>query len=137
MISQLTSPVCNDPAKDRGIVVTYGEASKTATCRIGDIVHTDGFKGHNIPRSPTSSANSLGQSQATAKVCGSQIFQRVILRYLMRRHGHRVINYVDDYVGFGVLSDTRSSFDLLYDLLPKLDLTVRRSWFHLPLQLLA
>ena len=42
----------------------------------------------------------------------------------MRRHAHTVINYVDDYVGFGVPSDARRSFDLLYDLLQKLGLTV-------------
>ena len=57
---------------------------------------------------------------------GSQIFQRVsdAVRHIMRRHGHKVINYVDDYVGFGVPSDARRSFDLLYDLLQKLGLTV-------------
>ena len=40
----------------------------------------------------------------------------------MRRHG--IINYVDDYVGFGVPSDARASVDLLFDLLQKLGLTV-------------
>ena len=57
---------------------------------------------------------------------GSQIFQRVsdAVRHIMRRHGHKVINYVDDYVGFGVPSDARASYDLLYDLLQKLGLTV-------------
>ena len=35
-----------------------------------------------------------------------------------------VINYVDDYIGFGVPSDARASYDLLYDLLQKLGLTV-------------
>ena len=53
---------------------------------------------------------------------GSQIFQRIsdAVRHIMRRHGHKVINYVDDYVGFGVPSDARASYDLLYDLLQKL-----------------
>ena len=57
---------------------------------------------------------------------GSQIFQRVsdAVRHIMRRHGHKVINYVDDYVGFGVPTDARASYDLLYDLLQKLGLTV-------------
>ena len=57
---------------------------------------------------------------------GSQIFQRVsdAVRHIMRRYGHKVINYVDDYVGFDVPSDTRASYDLLYDLLQKLGLTV-------------
>ena len=38
-------------------------------------------------------------------------------------HGQNVINYVDDYVWFGILSDVRASFELLHDLLQKLDLT--------------
>ena len=46
------------------------------------------------------------------------------VRHIMRRHGHKVIDYVDDYIGFGVPSDARASFDLLYDLLQKLGLTV-------------
>ena len=35
---------------------------------------------------------------------GSQIFQRIsnAVCHIMRRHGHKVINYVDDYVGFSV-----------------------------------
>ena len=55
---------------------------------------------------------------------GSQIFQPIsdVMRHIMRRHGHKVINYVDDYVGFGMPSDARRSFDLLYDLLQKLGL---------------
>ena len=57
---------------------------------------------------------------------GSQIFQRVsdAVRHIMCCHGHKVINYVDDYLGFGVPSDARASFDLLFDLLQKLGLTV-------------
>ena len=49
---------------------------------------------------------------------GSQIFQRVsdAVHHIMRHHGHKVINYVDDYLGFGA----RASFDLLFDLLQKL-----------------
>ena len=57
---------------------------------------------------------------------GSQIFQHIsdAVRHIMHQHGHKVINYVDDYVGFGVLSDAKTSFDLLYDLSQKLGLTV-------------
>ena len=57
---------------------------------------------------------------------GSKIFQCIsdAVRHIMRRHGHKVIDYVDDYTGFGVPSDARASFDLLYDLLQKLGLTV-------------
>ena len=42
---------------------------------------------------------------------GSQIFQRLsdVVHYMMRRMGHSVINYVNDYVGFGVLSDAKRS----------------------------
>ena len=53
---------------------------------------------------------------------GSQIFQRV--SDAMRRHGHKVIDYVDDYIGFGVPSDAKASFDFLFDLLQRLGLTV-------------
>ena len=57
---------------------------------------------------------------------GSQIFQRVsdAVRFMMRRAGHGVINYVDDYVGFGVPSDAKCSYDHLYDLLDRLGLTI-------------
>ena len=49
---------------------------------------------------------------------GSQIFQHVCdtLRFMMRRMGHSVTNYVDDYIGFSVLSDAKRSNDHLYDL---------------------
>ena len=50
---------------------------------------------------------------------GFQIFQRVsdAVHHIMHRHGHKVINDVDDYLGFGVPSDARASFDLMFDLL--------------------
>ena len=53
---------------------------------------------------------------------GSQIFQRVsdAVRFMMRRAGHSVINYV----GCGVPSDAKRSYDHLYDLLDRLGLTV-------------
>ena len=47
-----------------------------------------------------------------------------IVCHIMRCPGHRVINYVDDYVGFDIPSDAGASFDLLFDLLQKLGLTV-------------
>ena len=57
---------------------------------------------------------------------GSQIFQRVsdAIRFMMRRAGHSVINYVNDYVGFGIPSDAKRSYDHLYDLLHRLGLTI-------------
>ena len=44
--------------------------------------------------------------------------------FMMRRAGHSVINYIDDYVGFGIPSDAKSSYDHLYDLLDRLGLTI-------------
>ena len=54
------------------------------------------------------------------------VFQRVsdAVRFMMRRAGHGVINYVDDYVGFGVPSDAKRSYDHLYNLLDLLGLTI-------------
>ena len=43
---------------------------------------------------------------------------------MMRCAGHSVINYVDDYVGFGIPSDAKRSYDHLYDLLDRLGLTI-------------
>ena len=53
---------------------------------------------------------------------GSQIFQRVsdAVRFMMRRAGHSIINYV----GFGVPTDAKRSYDHLYDLLDRLGLTI-------------
>ena len=42
----------------------------------------------------------------------------------MRQNGHKIVGYIDDYVGFGVLSETRASFDFLYELLGRLGLTI-------------
>ena len=58
----------------------------------------------------------------------SQIFQLVsdVVRHMMRRMGHSVINYVNDYVGFGVPSDAKCSYDHLYDLLECLGLTISK-----------
>ena len=57
---------------------------------------------------------------------GTQIFQRVsdAIRYGMRRRGYDVINYVDDFIGLGVPSVARASFDALRILLRQLGLDV-------------
>ena len=57
---------------------------------------------------------------------GSQIFQRLsdAVRYIMRQRGFRVIDYIDDYVGFGVPSVARASFASLFELMQQLGLTV-------------
>ena len=57
---------------------------------------------------------------------GSQIFQRCsdAVRYIMRQNGHRIVGYMDNYVGFGIPSEARASFDFLYDLLGRLGLTI-------------
>ena len=43
---------------------------------------------------------------------------------MMRRMSHSIINYVNDYVGFGILSDTKRSYNYLYDLLKGLGVTI-------------
>ena len=57
---------------------------------------------------------------------GTQIFQRLsdAIRHMMRRQGFDVINYVDDFVGFGTPSVARRSYDALIQLLQKLGLEV-------------
>ena len=57
---------------------------------------------------------------------GTQIFQRVsdAVRFGMRRRGYDVINYVDDFIGLGVPSVARASFDALRVLLRQLGLDV-------------
>ena len=42
----------------------------------------------------------------------------------MRRNGHKIVGYIDDYVGFGVLSEARASYDFLYQLLACLGLII-------------
>ena len=56
----------------------------------------------------------------------SQTFQRLsdAVRYIMRQRGFHVIDYIDDYVGFGVPSVARASFASLFDLMKQLGLTV-------------
>ena len=44
----------------------------------------------------------------------------------MRKMGHKIIGYIDDYVGFGVPSGAKASFDCLYGLLQELGMTINR-----------
>ena len=57
---------------------------------------------------------------------GTQIFQRLsdAVRFMMRARGFQIVNYVDDYVGFGVPSVAERSFNALYDLLHALGFTI-------------
>ena len=57
---------------------------------------------------------------------GMQIFQRVsdAVRYMMRRRGHTVLNYVDDFLGVGASRVARHSFDALQELMPQLGLDI-------------
>ena len=57
---------------------------------------------------------------------GSQIFQRLSsgVRYIMRQKGFPMIDYIDDYVGVGVLSVTHASYEELLDLMDQLGLTI-------------
>ena len=43
---------------------------------------------------------------------------------MMHSRGFQIINYVDDYIGFGRPSSVQSSFKCLYDLLHSLGLTI-------------
>ena len=57
---------------------------------------------------------------------GMQIFQRLsdAICHMMRRLGFDVLNYVDDFVGIGMPSVARHSYDALIELLQKLGLEV-------------
>ena len=46
------------------------------------------------------------------------------VHFIMRIMGVKIIGYIDDYVGFGVPSDAKASFDCLYGLLQELGLTI-------------
>ena len=56
----------------------------------------------------------------------SQIFQRLSdgVRYVMRRKGYDIIDYIDDYVDVGVPSVATASFSALIDLMHDLGLTI-------------
>ena len=57
---------------------------------------------------------------------GSQFFQCTshAVRYVMRKHSHDIINYIDDFLGFGTPSVARASFNVLRDVMRKLGLTI-------------
>ena len=57
---------------------------------------------------------------------GSQNFQCVsdAVRYVLRCHGYGVINYIDDFVGYGTPDVARRSFDCLRHVLERLGLTI-------------
>ena len=57
---------------------------------------------------------------------GSQNFQRVsdAVRYVMRQRDVNVINYIDDFLGYGTPSGARQSYDALLDVMSRLGLTV-------------
>ena len=57
---------------------------------------------------------------------GTQIFQRIsdAIRFIMRRDGYDVINYVDDFVGVATPSVAKKSYDHLSKLLERLGLDV-------------
>ena len=43
---------------------------------------------------------------------------------MMKKMGHKIIGYIDDYVSFGISSDAKASCDCLYGPLQELVLTV-------------
>ena len=49
------------------------------------------------------------------------------VRYVMRHRGYDVINYMDDFLGFGTPSNTQASFDMLRDVMRDLGLTISKS----------
>ena len=57
---------------------------------------------------------------------GSQIFQHCsdAVHFIMRKMGHKIIGYIDDFVRSGIPSDERMSFDCLYGLLQELGVTI-------------
>ena len=63
---------------------------------------------------------------------GTQNYQCIsdAVRYVMRQRGHRILNYVDDFLGVGTPRDARIAFSSLYSALEQLGLTIR-SWLPL------
>ena len=57
---------------------------------------------------------------------GSQFFQRTsdAIRYIMRNIGFDIINYIDDFLGFGTPSMAKNAFNTLHDLMYRLGLTI-------------
>ena len=59
----------------------------------------------------------------------SQFFQRArdAIRYVMRQRQFPIINYIDDFLGFGMPMSARRSYDVLYDVMRQLGLTINKS----------
>ena len=59
---------------------------------------------------------------------GSQMFQRCsdAVRYIMKCQNYDVINYCDDFLGFGTPTTAKRSFDALYDAMQKLGLSTSK-----------
>ena len=59
---------------------------------------------------------------------GSQLFQRTsdAVRYIMRHRGYNVLNYIDDFLGFGMPHNAKASFGELYDVMSQLGLTISK-----------
>ena len=57
---------------------------------------------------------------------GSQFFQRTsdAVRYIMRQMNYDIINYIEDFLGYGTPSITDASFHTLLDVMSKLGLTI-------------
>ena len=60
---------------------------------------------------------------------GSQFFQRTsdAVRHVMRLRDVNVINYIDDFLGYGTPSVAKNSFDALIDVMTQLGLTISES----------
>ena len=59
---------------------------------------------------------------------GSQNFQCVsdVVRHALRSHGNDIVNYNNDFIGFGVPDVAHASYDTLCDLLECLGLTISK-----------
>ena len=59
---------------------------------------------------------------------GSQIFQRLsdAVRYVMRRKGYRIIDYIDDYIGVALPSVASDAFDALVYVMSQFGLTISK-----------
>ena len=57
---------------------------------------------------------------------GSQFFQRTsdAIRYIMRNRGFDIINYIDDFLGFGTPTVAKNAFNTLHDLMSQLGLAI-------------
>ena len=56
---------------------------------------------------------------------GSTIFQKLSdsVRFMVQNSGYKIINYLDDFIGFGVPSSAQKSYEKMYSLLQDLGLT--------------